>query len=64
MILTKVLYPSVPQALREEVDRLTDLIDTTQGKESLAIHLCRRGAVYRKVLQTRHWSIEKHKWDL
>ena len=31
------------------MDRLTELIDTTEKKETLAFHLCRRGAVYRKV---------------
>ena len=37
------------QALEMEIKRLDDLIDETEKQETLAIHLCRRGAVYRKV---------------
>lgn len=37
------------QALQDEVGRLTELINTTSGNESVAIFLCRRGAVHRKV---------------
>ncbi|XP_020617284.1 uncharacterized protein LOC110055244 [Orbicella faveolata] len=44
-------------ALQEEVERLTDLLETTQKPESTAIFLCRRGAVLRKL------GYLKRAWD-
>ncbi|XP_068717425.1 uncharacterized protein [Montipora capricornis] len=45
------------EALQDEVGRLAELINTTSGDESVAIFLCRRGAVYRKLGQL------KKAWD-
>ena len=48
-ITNKCVVFFVLQALQEEVERLTDLLETTQKVESTAVFLCRRGAVLRKV---------------
>ncbi|XP_015759885.1 PREDICTED: uncharacterized protein LOC107339154 [Acropora digitifera] len=49
--------PRLYEALQDEVDRLTELINTTSGNESVAIFLCRRGAVHRKLgLLKKAWN--------
>lgn len=45
--------PKLYEALQDEVGRLTELINTTSGNESVAIFLCRRGAVHRKLGQLK-----------
>ena len=45
------------QILEEEITRLDGLIEETEKQETLAIHLGRRGAVYRKVGRNSFLSI-------